>query len=336
MATASASDEDGSTYRVSVPQLPEEEEKEQSIPNTASPQKNTLSKSPSTSSPSPKLDAAKVDNQVEISKWLKSIGLECYIEAFQRENIELHQLAELDDEHLKELGVSLGHRLKLRKAIETLSTGSEDTQVSEYVIKIIVVGDIGTGKTSLIQRYTNGTFDRGYKATIGVDFCLKEIRWNKNTTVSVQLWDIAGQERFANLTRMYYKEAKGAFVVFDVFREKTFEAVLKWKADIDSKVKLPNGKVIPVVLLANKCDLVEKPVNLTEFCKQYGFEKCFLTSAKEDIGINDASNFLIQTILENDDNYLKQKKTTASAEPRDQIVVHNSKDRTNSSSSCCS
>ncbi len=51
---------------------------------------------------------------------------------------------------------------------------------------------------------------------------------------------------------MYYKEARGALVVFDVFREKTFDAVLKWKQDIDSKVTLPNGDVIPVVLIANK------------------------------------------------------------------------------------
>jgi len=122
-------------------------------------------------------------------------------------------------------------------------------------------------------------------------------------TVSVQLWDIAGQERFANLTRMYYKEAKGAFVVFDVFREKTFEAVLKWKADIDSKLILPNGRIIPVVLLANKCDLTDKSIDLNEFCKTYGFEKWFLTSAKEDIGISDASKYLVQRILENDDAF---------------------------------
>jgi len=146
---------------------------------------------------------------------------------------------------------------------------------------------------------------------------------------------ILGQERFANLTRMYYKEARGAFVVFDVFREKTFEAVLKWKADIDSKVKLPNGKVIPVVLLANKCDLMDKPVNLADFCKQYGFEKCFLTSAKEDIGINDASNCLIQTILENDESYVKQKKST-SGETREPIVVHNAKGQSSTQSGCCS
>jgi len=188
--------------------------------------------------------------------------------------LDLKTLPHLDEDHLKELGVSVGHRITLREEIEKLKrTNYVDDSPIEYVCKIIVVGDIGTGKTSLIQRYTSGTFDRGYKATIGVDFCLKEIQPNKNTTVSIQLWDIAGQERFANLTRMYYKEARGAFVVFDVFREKTFEAVLKWKADIDSKVTLPDGRVIPVVLLANKCDLTNKQIDLDEFCKKYGFEK---------------------------------------------------------------
>jgi GTPase SAR1 family protein len=94
---------------------------------------------------------------------------------------------------------------------------------------------------------------------------LKEIKWNKDTLVNVQLWDIAGQERFASLTRMYYKQAKGAFVVFDLGREKTFDAVLKWKADIDAKVTLPNGDVIPVVLLANKVINKSFFENLTQY-----------------------------------------------------------------------
>jgi Ras-related protein Rab-32 len=62
----------------------------------------------------------------------------------------------------------------------------------------------------------------------------------------------SGQERFGNMTRVYYKEAVGAFIVFDVTRTATFEAVLKWKADLDSKVQLPDGTPIPCVLLANK------------------------------------------------------------------------------------
>ena len=61
------------------------------------------------------------------------------------------------------------------------------------------------------------------------------------------------------MTRVYYKEAVGAFIVFDVTRVSTFEAVQKWKHDIDSKVHLPNGDQVPVVLLANKVqfDIIE-------------------------------------------------------------------------------
>ena len=67
-----------------------------------------------------------------------------------------------------------------------------------------------------------------------------------------QLWDIAGQERFGNMTRVYYKEAVGAFVVFDVTRTDTFSAVEKWKNDLDTKVLLPDGRPIPCVLVSKK------------------------------------------------------------------------------------
>jgi Ras-related protein Rab-32 len=87
---------------------------------------------------------------------------------------------------------------------------------------------------------------------IGVDFALKVINVDDNTMVRLQLWDIAGQERFYNMTRVYYKDAVGCFIVFDVTRASTFEAVIKWKDDLDSKVTLQDGSPIPCVLLANK------------------------------------------------------------------------------------
>lgn len=93
-----------------------------------------------------------------------------------------------------------------------------------------------------------------------------------------------GQERFGNMTRVYYKEAVGAFVVFDVTRGSTFEAVSKWKHDLDSKVKLANGSPIPSVLLANKCDQKKESFNskalMDNFCKETGFLGWFETSAK--------------------------------------------------------
>ncbi|RUS26243.1 P-loop containing nucleoside triphosphate hydrolase protein [Jimgerdemannia flammicorona] len=158
-------------------------------------------------------------------------------------------------------------------------------EVKEYLYKILVVGDLGTGKTSIIKRYVHNIFSMHYKSTIryrvacglaelcatplphlpllsspvpsqiGVDFALKVIQWSPTTVVRLQLWDIAGQERFGNMTRVYYKEALGALVVYDVTRPQTFEGVHRWKADLDQKVALPEawgGGNIPVVLLANK------------------------------------------------------------------------------------
>jgi len=182
----------------------------------------------------------------------------------------------------------------------------EDDGVSEYLYKILVVGDIGTGKTSIIKRFVHGIFSMHYKSTIGVDFALKVINWDPKTEVRLQLWDIAGQERFGNMTRVYYKEAVGAMIVFDVTRVSTFEAVAKWKADIDAKVTYgADEKPIPVVLLANKCDLAKegfvKTANeMDKYVKENNFLSWFETSAKDNINIDKAAKCLVAHILEND------------------------------------
>jgi Ras-related protein Rab-32 len=129
----------------------------------------------------------------------------------------------------------------------------------------------------------------------------------------LQLWDIAGQERFGNMTRVYYKEAVGAFVVFDVTRLSTFEAVQMWKSDLDNKVLLPNGKPIPAVLLANKCDLASEGFlgnvsQLDDYCKDKGFVGWFETSAKDNIGIDEAARCLVAKILENDESIDQQSQ----------------------------
>ena len=84
----------------------------------------------------------------------------------------------------------------------------------EYLFKTLVIGDIGVGKTSLIKRYVHHVFGSTYKPTIGVDFALKVINWDSETIIRLQLWDIAGQERFGTMTRVYYRDAVAAFIVF--------------------------------------------------------------------------------------------------------------------------
>ncbi|XP_028938423.1 ras-related protein Rab-32 [Ornithorhynchus anatinus] len=176
-------------------------------------------------------------------------------------------------------------------------------EVREHLFKVLVIGELGVGKTSIIKRYVHQLFSQHYRATIGVDFALKVFHWDNATLVRLQLWDIAGQERFGNMTRVYYKEAVGAFVVFDISRGSTFEAVSKWKNDLDSKVQLPNGSAIPAVLLANKCDQKkDSGQNLSQmdqFCKENGFSGWFETSAKDNINIEEAARFLVEKILAN-------------------------------------
>jgi GTPase SAR1 family protein len=71
--------------------------------------------------------------------------------------------------------------------------------------QVLVVGDLGVGKTSLIQRYVHNIFSREYKATIGVDFAYKLIKISDDKVVRLQLWDIAGQERYGTMTRVCFE-----------------------------------------------------------------------------------------------------------------------------------
>ncbi|XP_045481399.1 ras-related protein Rab-32 isoform X1 [Harmonia axyridis] len=173
----------------------------------------------------------------------------------------------------------------------------------DHLYKVLVIGDLATGKTSIIKRYVHRFFSQNYRATIGVDFALKVINWDENTVIRLQLWDIAGQERYGNMTRVYFKEAVGAFIVFDCTRVNTFESVKNWKTDLDSKVLLADGSKIPCVLLANKCDqpkegIVNNNSQMDEYCKTEGFAAWFATSAKDNINIDEAAKILIEKILE--------------------------------------
>eukprot|EP01121_Diplochlamys_sp_Union-15-3_P004762 TRINITY_DN14968_c0_g1_i1.p1 TRINITY_DN14968_c0_g1~~TRINITY_DN14968_c0_g1_i1.p1 ORF type:complete len:160 (-),score=35.86 TRINITY_DN14968_c0_g1_i1:39-452(-) len=116
------------------------------------------------------------------------------------------------------------------------------------------------------------------------------------------------------MTRVYYKEALGAMVVYDVTRSGTFEGVVKWKEDINNKVKFPGTEEpIPTVLLCNKIDLIDvqsRPqtnAELDQFCEDHGFIGWFDTSAKDNIGIDDAGNFLVKAILTRLDSLPKVK-----------------------------
>ncbi|XP_014255806.1 ras-related protein Rab-32-like [Cimex lectularius] len=168
------------------------------------------------------------------------------------------------------------------------------------ILKFLLIGDYGVGKTAIARRYTDGKFSSNYKLTVGAEFSMKVIRWDANTIVNIQLWDIAGQERFGYMTRVYYKNAVGCAIVFDISRLSSYNSVVKWLKDLRKKVVFDDGRDIPVILLANKWDIGEccacdEAIN--KLCREVGLSTWFKISAKENLNIDKAMNYLIEEVL---------------------------------------
>ncbi|XP_040911387.1 ras-related protein Rab-7L1-like [Toxotes jaculatrix] len=172
--------------------------------------------------------------------------------------------------------------------------------MTEHLLKILIVGDGNVGKSSFVNRYVNGQFNKTYKMTVGVDFSVKLLHWSNKEKVRLQLWDVAGQERFISMTRIYYKGALGCVVMFDVTCSSSFLSCREWKQDLDNKAMLPNGDPVPCILLANKCDLAQRVVSadsIDRFSKANGFVTWMETSVKENKNVGEAMRRLVQEIL---------------------------------------
>ncbi len=126
-------------------------------------------------------------------------------------------------------------------------------------LKIIVIGEPAVGKTSLVKKFVSGRFTTDYRSSIGTNIFTKKIVLENETETTLQLWDIAGQERWISMRRPYYSGAKGVIIVGDLTRSNTFDQIEKfWVPDLDQYCSL-----IPIILIANKSDL------LYEIEKQY-------------------------------------------------------------------
>ncbi|OMJ90868.1 hypothetical protein SteCoe_6747 [Stentor coeruleus] len=119
--------------------------------------------------------------------------------------------------------------------------------------KLVFLGDIYVGKTSIINRFMYESFDTNYQATIGIDFLSKTL-YLDDRTVRLQLWDTAGQERFRSLIPNYIRDSSVAVIVFDITNKQTFINIDKWVED----VKNERGNDAVVVLVGNKIDKAEE------------------------------------------------------------------------------
>ena len=162
-------------------------------------------------------------------------------------------------------------------------------------LKLVLLGDSGVGKTNLISRYISNSFDENTRATIGVEFFCKNFRINKKRTIKVEIWDTAGQERYKAITSVYYKGAKGAFIVYDITSRKTFENIDKWIGEIKERTT----DDVKLIIIGNKTDLNnEREVKSEEALIKYQDMDIPLieTSALEDTNVNEAFINLIKIV----------------------------------------
>ena len=179
----------------------------------------------------------------------------------------------------------------------------EEFAPAEMIFKIIIVGDLSSGKTNIVTQYISHKFVQDSQPTIGVEMFNKDFQINEDK-VSAQIWDTAGQEKYNALTSSYYKGAKGAIVVYDITQESTFLKVEQFVKDLREK----SDKNVYMILVGNKIDLEENRKVSKEEGKiladklKMGF---FEVSAKNGTGIEDLFKNLIDNVYEKNNREFK-------------------------------
>ena len=135
--------------------------------------------------------------------------------------------------------------------LNTKSKSNEKTKIKEYTFKIIIVGDISVGKTSIIKRFIENKFSDELKSTLINENLKKKIRIDSSTIVTLNIWDTIGDERFRILTRQFYQDAHGALLIFDITNKETFNKLDIWIKDIIENS--PPDCIL--MLIGNKYDL---------------------------------------------------------------------------------
>jgi len=165
---------------------------------------------------------------------------------------------------------------------------AEQAPPQEFDSKLVLLGNSGVGKTSLVLRYVQGTFAHHQTSTIGASFMTKRV-FIDSWKVKLQLWDTAGQERFRSMTPMYYRGAHAAVLVYDITQEDSLDAVKDWVRELQQSQHNVRNDII-IAIAGNKVDLEEKrkvpKIKAQEYATSIG---AILreVSAKDDSGIEE-------------------------------------------------
>lgn len=164
-----------------------------------------------------------------------------------------------------------------------------------YRIKVIIIGEAGVGKTSLVKKFVSGRFTSDYRVSIGANLFVKDLILDSDIDVSIQIWDIAGQEKWVKMRHLYYRGAHGALIVGDLTRGNTFEQLKEfWNPDL----KKFCGD-IPKILVVNKVDL--EPIisnsDIEKLAQSINVKATISTSAKNGQNVEEAFHQIAEAIV---------------------------------------
>ncbi|KAL9266124.1 Ras-related protein [Drosera capensis] len=156
----------------------------------------------------------------------------------------------------------------------------------DYLIKLLLIGDSGVGKSCLLLRFSDGSFTTSFITTIGIDFKIRTIELD-GKRIKLQIWDTAGQERFRTITTAYYRGAMGILLVYDVTDESSFNNIRNWIRNIEQHASDNVNKI----LVGNKADMDESKRAVPTakgqaLADEYGI-KFFETSAKTNLNVEE-------------------------------------------------
>ena len=201
---------------------------------------------------------------------------------------------------------------------------NEDSKNLKNEIKIIVIGNSNTGKTSLVNKWTKGNFTDFYKATVVSEFSYKLFQYNEKF-YRIQLWDLAGQDQNTCITKIFSKNAEGCLILCDITNKDSLNDTLKWKRSLDETTKFIDGDFLPAVLVQNKIDLVEEEIvkndiEIKKFAEDNKFIGFFRTSAKMGVGIDECMEFLITNILDRKEKYIKKRSNPVEKDVKNLVL----------------
>ena len=162
--------------------------------------------------------------------------------------------------------------------------------------KIILGGEGGVGKTTMLYRYVEGKFLEDTKMTIGVEIMNKSLKINDGRICDLQLWDFGGQERFRFFQDSFVLGASGAFLMFDLTTLFSFNKLRNW-----IEVVRKYDPTLPVVLLGGKCDLKNHSVKeeyILDFMKENNIDQYLNVSSKTGSNVEEAFQILVARIME--------------------------------------